>query len=103
VQQAKADKVVASAEPAPKVMPDLPPHIAACMKHGEARRKVLAKERLKVQGKGPGPTADELVAAQLQNENERNACTSAMLDWYRAQQKIRKEREKASAKVASAK
>jgi len=102
VQQAKAEKVVASAEPAPQAMPDLPPQIAACLKHGAARQRVAAKERLKAQGKGPGPTADELVAAKLQNENERNACTAALMDWYRKQQQIRKEREKASAKVASA-
>jgi hypothetical protein len=63
---------------------------------------VEAKKRLHAQGKGPGPTADELVAAKLQNENERNACTAALMEWYKTQQRIRKEREKASAKVASA-
>lgn len=101
VQQAKADKVVASAEPAPKAAPDIPPQIAVCLKHGAARARVEAKKRLAVQGKGPAPTADEMVAAKLQTEDERNACTAKLMEWYREQQKIRKEREKASAKVAA--
>ena len=102
LREVKAEAAVAKVETPPKALADIPPHIEACLKHGAARATVSRKQALAVQGKGPAPSADELVAAKLQNENERNACTAALLTWYRAQQKLKKDREKGSAKVASA-
>ena len=96
--EARAEVVAeVKAEAAPQ--PDIPPFIKVCLTHGAARNKVNQKKAMSVQGKGPAPTADELVAAELQSTEERNKCTLALLEWYRS---VQKQQKKAGPKIASA-
>lgn len=87
IEQAEAPKIAAVTAVAPeakpkKQVPDLPPNIVACLKKNEELRQ-------KAKAKGVS-TADEMVLNEVQSEDERNACTKAMLDWYRGLQKANK-------------
>lgn len=78
--------------------PDIPPYVDRCIRYGlaQAKHKKQKQEKTKTEIAAKSPSADKLVLARLQTEDERRKCARAVLNWYRTLQEANKKAAKTS-------